>query len=159
MLTKRSVAITLQCIQVTVFYTQNSAGYQLHFRNTGPRKAPCVTNEMETIIERDGSLTYTYTYTHIESVKEAHASVYYGSCMYGGAHLLALGKRRNGSSPGFCLLAVLPATWGLSSPTRDGTQAPCTGSMAPKPLDEQGMPSPEFLNPKLTKAALKKGGL
>ena len=51
MLTKRSVAITLQCIQVAMFYTQNSAGYQLRFSNTGPRKAPCVTNEMETIIE------------------------------------------------------------------------------------------------------------
>lgn len=79
--------------------------------------------------------------------------------MFGGAHLLAPGKRRNGSSPSFCLLAVLPATGGLGPPTRDGTQASCTGSMVPKPLEEQGMPSPEFPNPKLTKAALKKGGL
>ena len=35
--------------------------------------------------------------------------------------------------------------WDLSSPTRDQTHAPCSGTMESKPLDSQGSPNPLIL--------------
>ena len=44
----------------------------------------------------------------------------------------------------FIFLAALQGLWDLSSPTRDGTQAPCSGSSESQPLDRQGSPWTTF---------------
>ena len=44
----------------------------------------------------------------------------------------------------FFVLSVLHGLQDLSSPTRGGTQAPCSGSLESKPLDHQGIPSLVF---------------
>ena len=40
----------------------------------------------------------------------------------------------------FFFLAVPRSMWDLSSPTRDRTRAPCSGSAESQPLDCQGIP-------------------
>ena len=39
-------------------------------------------------------------------------------------------------------LATQCGLWGLSSPTRDWTRAPCTGNVESEPLDSRGRPRP-----------------
>ena len=45
----------------------------------------------------------------------------------------------------FSFLAMPRGTWELSSPTRDGTHVPCTGSVESWPLNHRGSPKAQWM--------------